>query len=196
MSYLKNIVKFIDDHLTRELLGQKCFSNKKLAGIAQRMTRVSDDVAMIMPCFVNDDGEGEYVGPDCTYSLMTYHRVNTMTTAPANVRSFGDSQRAEGNRADMSMVVFARRDMLRLSSDDLAIKIQSAFPEALEKEIRLYLKLYAANISIQNIILSDLQVFREEYENVAYFLKPEQFLLKVNYTIESAFDKGCFTTCE
>jgi hypothetical protein len=65
-------------------------------------------------------------------------------------------------------------------------------PVAASKQLLKDLTFRAANINVKDINLNDMQVFMEEFQNMPFFLKPEQFLFKINYTIESAFLKKCF----
>lgn len=194
MGYLKNIVQVIDAALEAGLLSDVKFADKKTVGIAQSMVRPGDKTLELLPCYVNNEGEGNYVGPDDDYNYIGYHRVNSLTATKANVnRGYGDGRGYDAHIIRMSYVVFGRRDILQMTNDELALQVQMNFPEALEHIVLEQLQLKACNINVTDIILNDLQVFQDEFQGIQYFLKPEQFLFKVNYTIESAFLKKCFT---
>jgi len=189
-------VAFIDDELQKSSLSRKCFASRKMIGIAQTMPRItSGGVIELLPCYVDNNGNIEYVGPEDYEDLIIYHRVNSIVNGKANLPSFGDIHQTDAHIASMSMVVFGRRDHLKLSNDELSIIIQAGMPEAATRQLIQAMNFMACNINVKDIILNDLLVFREEYENIVYFLKPEQFLFKVNYTIESAFLKKCFINC-
>lgn len=198
MPYLAAIVAEINRELEANLLCDDIFRDRQAHGICQGMVRRKSDGegVEVLPSYVNNEGEAKYVGPDDDYSLIIYHRVNSITVGKAaNIRPFGDDRPADANVARMSLVVFGRRDVLQLSSDALAILLQAAMPDAASDALRKELQFVAANINVSDINLNDLQVFREEYQGIEFFLKPEQFLFKVNYTVESAFLKGCFKKC-
>ena len=188
MGYLQTIVNYIND-----AIAGLC-DNKKIIGIAQGMPRTNGDKIEIFPSYVNDDGEGVYVGPDDDFDLITYHKVNSIIASKGRLKSsYGDDGLHDVHSARISLVVFGRRDKLRMSNDEVAVQIHSLFPEAATKEMIKSMQLRAANINVKDINLNDMQVFAEEYQNVPFFLKPEQFLFKLNYNIESAFLKRCFT---
>jgi len=193
MPYLKYIVSYINQTLNQKLLNDDCFSNKKVIGLAQSLPKNSGERIQLLPSYVDHDGEAQYVGPEDDYDLIIYHRINNITIGKAlNQRAFGDTRHLDAHVAKIALLVFGRRDRIKLTNDELAILLQAAMPEAATKEILKELQFQAANINLTDIILNDLQVFQEEFQNVTYFLKPEQFLFKINYTIESAFLKECF----
>lgn len=194
MAFLKTIVQFINTQLNTALLSDAKYSNKSIIEIAQSLPRDAEKGLQLLPSYVDNNGEAVYVGPDDDFDYIGYHRVNNWTPAKsATLKAFGDAKSVDVNLVRMSYVVFGRRDKLQLSNDELAFYLQMAFPEALDKSLITSLQLKACNINITDIILNDLQVFQEEFQGIEFFLKPEQFLFKINYTIESAFLKKCFT---
>lgn len=194
MSYLATIIDYINDQLVTEVLSNAKYENKQINGLCQLLPRaLGNDKIEIIPSYVSESGEAVYVGPDDDYSLMIYHRVNTITVGKANLSTYGDNRQMDANIARMSMVVFGVRNELQMTNDELAVIIQASTPQAATREVLTTLDFRACNININEIILNDMQVFSEEYQNsVSFFLKPEQFLFKINYSIESTFLKGCF----
>lgn len=195
MPYLKCIVDYINKTLNEELFAGDCFSNRKVIGLAQSLPKNSGEKIQLLPSYVNNDGEANYVGPEEDYDLIIYHRITSILVTRANLKAYGDTRQLDANVAKIGLVVFGRRDKLKLTNDELAILLQASMPQAATKEILKQLQFQAANINLTEIVLTDLQVFQEEFQNVTYFLKPEQFLFKINYTIESAFLKECFKKC-
>ncbi len=196
MPYLKNIVNFINISLQSTVLKDKRFQNSKVVGITQSIVRKKGDAFEYVPSYIDDKGEIKYIGVDDSFDIMIYHKVNTISVSKANVnKGYGDNTAYDANVARMSMIVFGQRNKLMLSNDDLSIYLQSSMPEAVSKKLLNELQFKAANINISDIVLNDQQVFQEEYQGFPFFLKPEQYLFKINYTIESAFLKKCFNTC-
>ena len=196
MPYLKKIVDFINTELSNSLLNTRRFQDKKIIGIAQAMPRKEKNDIQLLPSYVDNNGEGQYVGVDDDYSLIIYHKVNSVTVGKtASGGRYGDGTGYDAHVAKMSMVVFGRRDRLELTNDELAIYLQANVPDAVDAPLLKALQFKVANININDIVLNDLQVFQEEYQGFTYFLKPEQFLFKLNYSIESAFLKKCFANC-
>lgn len=193
MSYIATIVDFINEQLKENLFNCDLYNNQKIVALAQGLPRTNGEKIEIVPSYIDHEGEATYVGPDDDYDLMIYHRLTALTVGKATLKTYGDNKPMDANIARISLVVFARRDQLHVSNDELAISIQAACPQAATKALLQQLQFKAANINISEIVLNDLQVFQEEFQNVQFFLKPEQYLFKVNYTIESAFLKECFT---
>lgn len=193
MAYLKKIVKYINDGI------KGCLPECKslVVDIAEQMVRPAADGKLeIFPSYVNENGEGVYVGPDDDYDVIIYHRINSIQTGRGRVQeSFGDDNLKDTHVVRIGMVVFGMRDSLKLSNDEMAVLLHANFPDAVTKEMLKELSFSASNINVKDINLNDMQVFMEEFQNVQFFLKPEQFLLKMNYTIESAFLKRCFKKC-
>jgi hypothetical protein len=193
MPYLKTIVKYINEALQEKVLSRDTFCRQKVVGIAQSMVRFNGENKELLPSYVCEKGEAHYLGPDDDFDIIIYHRVNSLAVQKGIInKGFGDSKGYDVNTARMSLVVFGRRDKLRLTNDELAIYLQSAIPEAASSDLMDSLQLKACNINVNDIILNDLQVFNEEFQNIDYFLAPEQFLFKINYSNDSAFLKECY----
>lgn len=192
MAYLEQIVKVINDAILEELPTDNVHS----ICLAQQMIRIEGDKKTIFPCQVDKDGEGIYIGPDDDHEIILYHRVNNITVGKSStIKTYGDNKAADVHFANISLVVFGQRDKLKIRNDELALRIHGAMPEAMEKDMTKKMRFFAVNVNVTEIILDDMRVFNEEYTSVGYFLKPEQFLFKINYRIESAFLKKCLKKC-
>ena len=138
----------------------------------------------------------KYVGPDDDYALMLYHRVINISVRKANIsKTYGDDKTFDSHICRMCLIVFGKAGELKIGGDDLAIYMHAAMPDAATKDMLQDMGFNACNINLQEIIINDMQVFQEEFANVPFFLKPDQFMFKMNYTIESAFLKRCFNKC-
>jgi hypothetical protein len=192
MTYLEEIIAEINNAIVPELPSD----NINSVGLAMQMVRVEGEKRTIFPCYVDKDGEGVYVGPDDDHDIIIYHRVNTITVARStNLGKQGDSRGADVHIANVVLILFAQRNKVKIGSDDMAIIVQANMPDAMEKAWIQNKKFFAANINITEMSLNSMAVFNEEYSNVEFFLKPEQYLIKVTYKIESAFLKKCFKKC-
>jgi hypothetical protein len=195
MNYIETISAYINSELNA-VFDNPCITDANIINIAQPLPRAKGEVVEVLPCYVDNSGEAAYVGPDDDYSLIAYHRINMIKTGKANAKAFGDDKQFDANQAQMSLVVFGRRDILQMTAPDMAIYLQAAWPYTVPAAIRQALSFYQVNISINEILLNDMQVFAEEFKNIDYFVKPEQFLFKINYTIESIFQRGCLQKFE
>jgi len=169
-------------------------ANSQVMGIAQLVTRPKDGKDTIWPARYKGNGDCDYAGVDDNYPAVTYHRSLNMALSRVGKSGYGDAAQDTRATHNMSLVVYANKDNLDCSGDQLAMRLQQAFPDTIKGKSGTGLKLVAININ--SIVLSDTQVFGEEYKNVPPFLGPEHILLKINYSIESTYDKRCFNTCQ
>lgn len=188
MRYLNDIVCEINDELRRVMP-----SNSKFAPIATQMMRKGNN-GKIFPSYVDNYGEGKYVGPEDDYDAIVYHRVNSLV--PGRILStWGDGKSLEAIAAKMQLVAFGRRDKIKMSGDEMALKILASIPPKVSSPLISKLNFRSVEVKTADSNINSLQVFQEEFPDSGFFLKPEQFLIRINYTIESVFLKGCFKTC-
>lgn len=165
----------------------KLFENvagAKVYGLAQSMIKDGK----LIPCLVDNTGEGIYIGADNDRPVITYHKNNSITTTLDKTKAFGTSPGAIVNTYANTLIVYLNRKKLKLLPDELFLYIQSAFPDTLKKEP------FTISVKITNVILSSTQVWASEYQR-EFTLPPEANLFALNYTIESSFKKGCFEKC-
>jgi hypothetical protein len=168
---------------------------KQLLQVAQLCKRISQgEKEQVWPAEFSESGEGTYAGVDEDYDLIIYHRAIGMQVSAATTGRFGSEVGDTKNSLQMCMVVYSNRKAQKLSKEELAMKIQAGFPDQLTGKSKPK-NIKTLNINITGFVLNEEQVFNEEYKNVDYFLRPENILIKVNYTIESTFSKRCFKTC-
>lgn len=186
MRYLNDIACSINDGLSANLP-----YHKLLAGVTNSAKRGKD----LFPAYVDNHGEMRYLGPDDDQDIIIYHKVNTIRFGKTGT-AWGNGKQLEQHVAQMSMIVFGRRDKILMTADELAVMVQSVFPERLTNEALSNLNFKSVSFKATDVNINSLQVFAEEFPSTEYFLKPEQFLFRFNYLIESIFLKGCFKTCE
>lgn len=195
MNYLNKIVRSINASLEQSCFKKKPFQNRYVVDVCEVFQRNENEITQSLPGYINHDGEITYVGPDDEYNLIIYHKVNSIFFSKLVKSAYGDSRGLDTQTASMSMIVFCKRDAVRITNTDMALLLQANFPEAASADLLQQLQFKKCSMAIGNAVLNNLQVFQEEYQGVGYFLKPEQFLLKLNYSIESTFLKECFNTC-
>lgn len=195
-TYLDDITGFINTSLEESFLKQKPFQNRLMLGICESFQRKENGVTQLLPGYIKNDGEIDYVGPDDEYNVIIYHRINNITPGKdIGDKGWGDGRGFNSRIARMNMVVFGMRDELQITSTEMGLKLEQSFPEKVGKDLLKQLQFMRCNIAVNDIVLNILQVFQEEYQGVAFFLKPEQFLIKLNYSIESIYSKECFINC-
>ena len=166
------------------------YPGKKIYGITQPMERTQGTETEIIPCEIDSNGEGTYVGIDDTAPLIVYHKLgNAVASTPPPVRSgYGDGEYSV-NTFSGAMIVYFDRKVVTLMPDELFFYIQGALPTQIKlspfKNIR---------ILFQNVILNSQAVYQSEYQN-GQTLDPGKSMIAINYQIESTFSKDCFATC-
>jgi hypothetical protein len=89
------------------------------------------------------------------------------------------------------MVVFLDKPKAKLYPDEFLLIAQANTPERLS--INPYKSIV---ITFGSAVFDSLLVYRQEYvSSDTYKLKEDQYFLKINYSIETTFSKGCFKTC-
>lgn len=190
MKYLNDIVCELNEELSKLLP-----TNSKLAPIATQMVRTGVKSSKVFPSYVDDHGEARYVGAEDDFDVIIYHRALQLLPGKI-ISSWGDGKAFEVLQAKMTMVVFGRRNILKMAGDDMAMRLVTGFPTKASPALINKLNFRSVEFKPTDSNINSLQVFSEEYPDSELFLKPEQFLIRINYTIESVFLKGCFNPCE
>lgn len=157
----------------------------KVYGLAQTMLKDGKYI----PALVDNSGEGKYIGIDDVSPVITYHKLNSITSALNKTNSYGDTPGIITNTHNNTIIVYLNRKRLKILPDELFLFIQARIPDSAQLE-----PFKSISIKITNVILSSEQVWAMEYKR-DFTLPPEANLFAVNYTIESSFKKGCFDKC-
>lgn len=190
MEYIQDITHKIDEALKGHLAFLSESVKVQAMGIVQLVRREKDGKETVWPG-KKVDGNFEFAGVDDDYNAISYHRILALRPTTVTSSGYGDSRGKTKNAVSMCMVLFAKHDCVNMPSEVLALQIQGVLPEQLTIP-----NFSSTLINLNDIVLNEKQVFDEEYKNVTYFIGPEHILLKINYTIESTFQKGCFNKCE
>lgn len=170
---------------TLEPLFAACkISESKLYGIAETVFR--DNISQPE---INERS----VGFDDTYSTMLYHKLSSLNSSIEATAggSYGRSIGYFVNTYGIGMVIFLDKKKTDLYPDQLLQYIQANFPTGLK--VPPY---ESANIRFQSAILDSRLIFTQEYNaNDAYRLKSDQYLFRINYSVELKFDRNCFKNC-
>lgn len=190
MPILNDIVHQINEGLVHDLFSQsKRFIGAKLYGVCEQAIKTGTQKEEF-PSIVDLAGDGKYVGVDDTHNLILYHRKNNIQISDDSQPGYGDNPAGSINTYGMVMVIYFNRSKLKMEADELAVYLQRhILAEPTNKNFH-YL-----SVSINSVILNSQQVFRTEYSNVNYFLKPEHALMAINYTIEGKPNLACFNSC-
>jgi hypothetical protein len=134
--------------------------------------------------------DGKFVGIDDRYPVRIYHRVLSMNSKSAGV-DYGDKVAIISNTYSISMVVFLQHERAKLYPDELLLFIQSNMPDRLKGQPYNDIR-----ITFTGAQLDSQSNWTQEYRTGTHYrLKSDQFLFKINYSIETIFSKGCFKEC-
>lgn len=129
----------------------------------------------------------KHVGIDDKHSVIAWHKLSTITS---RLKDGTGRVYDQVNTYNNSMVVFVNRKGCSLYPDELLLHIQANMPDGVVMD-----PYTSVRIMITNTILDSQTVYAQEYEDSDYRLKEEQYLFRINYTVETTFKKGCFKTC-
>ena len=131
-----------------------------------------------------------YAGADDTQPVSAYHKLISLVSDIAPNTAVGRDAGDMRNKYTNQLVVFVDKKKCDMYPDEVLLVIQSLFPETLKmppyRSIRL---------AWGTVILDTQTVYQQEYTNAQYRMKPNQYLMKINYTVETTFKKGCFRAC-
>jgi len=198
MPYVKQIVAHIDAALKATAFADARFAGSRFAGAVQQVPiRIdSDNRMIIVPATKTNAGEVTPVLPDDRFPLTTYHRLVSLTGAPApKNQQFGSNNDTVTRTCEMVLVVSGFTNKLNLDALDLEGMIDAAFPTALDKGVQTALGLQRCDIAYGGARFESWKVYNEEYIGDGVLLKPHQLLLACRYKIESSYRKRCFNPC-
>jgi len=193
MKYLDYISSLINDTIESVFPCER----KNILGVAQSV-RLDSEIAKarIVPGIYQGIGKDVlYSGFDDKWSVSSYHKAIRTTSRRSTTGGYGDNMNDVVLTHEMQLVLMANVDEIGMTADQLALVIQMVFPDALRSTALPAGGFKAITFNVNSVTLNTEQVFREEFQNVDYFLGPEHVLVKVAYTVESILDKKCFNPC-
>jgi hypothetical protein len=177
MHSIRDIISSLNDSICGLLP-----SGSELNGVAELVPR--DDLTI-------PEIDGKFVGIDDRFPVRIYHRLNSVNSKISPGTGIGRSAGDQENTYSVSMVVFLQKERAKLYPDELLLIIQAGLPERLQENP------YKSIVITFNGAQMDSQSnWKQEYAGgTEYKLKSDQFLFRINYSIETTFSKGCFKQC-
>lgn len=188
MAYLNSIVSEINTGLKKSLTA---FPTAVYAGIVYQITRERSQKTEVIPAEVNDKGEARWITFDDINELSLYHRIANSTYTQFKNQSYGDGYLDFQHQYDIELVVMGDRRKINVRPDELEAAIASNIG-AKEKP---------TGVSFINVLPvsanhNSQTVFRQEFQGVDYYLKPEHILFSIRYRVELRYQKGCISLCQ
>ena len=135
--------------------------------------------------------DGKFVGIDDIYPVRIYHRILSMTSKIDPKGGYGNSSGDVVNTYSIAMVVFLQHQRSGKYPDQLILQIQANMPDILKIVPYKNIK-----VVFTGAVLDSQANWVQEYRSgTDYRLQSDQFLFKINYSIETTFSKGCFKEC-
>ena len=150
----------------------------KAYGLAESVAIRSEE-EMTFPAIILDNGEciNVYAETD-KHDVTLYHRLNSISYQEDSNTAIGDSNGYAGV-ADMSLIIFGKRSAINQYE--------------MEKIARAAIVKDNTN-AIARSEFNMLQVFASEYMGVTFFMNPEYYLFRINYSVTSTFNARCIKT--
>jgi len=175
MCSIRNIISSLNDYLQLP-------KGSDIKGVAELVPRDDHTIPEI---------DGKFVGIDDTYPVRVYHRILSCSTKLVPGSAYGESAGDISNTYSIVMVIFLQHERAKLYPDELLLFIQSQFPDRLTEKPYKNIKVVFSGAQ-----LDSQTTWTQEYGGgTDYKLKSDQFLFKINYSIETIFSKGCFKEC-
>lgn len=190
MPYTDKVIDYIDAQLKATSLSDKRFASGNYFGLMQSMSLADNNFAPAKP---DTNGEMKVAYPNDTNSIITYHRIGSLTYSNAKPAQFGDAKNSVVQSANMIMTVLAFSDQIKLSQSSLEGLIAPGIPSIMSPSPT---DIQSVFLSLQSSRFDSQQIFNEEFKGVKYLLKPTMLLIQIKYLIEMQFKKNCFKICE
>lgn len=196
MQYLKQIVNAINNSIKATLTDNR-FQNAEYHGIAISALHTNDAGQTRLTPLVADNYDNEvWVGVDDTLPLRIYHKTNSIAYSDEPAKGYGDNGNlVKKEVAQMSMIVYGSRSMIRLTPEELEGAVLSGLPSALSNATISQLNLRSCVVRPVGSVLDPVVVYLSEYRTPHYELSPNALFIRVNYNIESTYKTSCFELC-
>ena len=188
MAFLGDIVNGINEALRAKLTA---FPSTYYSGIANPIARKIDNTYEFIPAIILTSGEARYLTFDDIDEMGIYHRIVSSSYTQDKNQSYGDSYTSFQQNYDIDLIVMANRSRVEVSPDVLEAAIASNFPAGDKPPGVNYL-----NILPLSANHNSRSLFSQEFQGVAYYLKPEHIFFSIRYRVELKYVKGCISLCQ
>lgn len=194
MPLLSTIVSNINAQIQAKLNDQ-AFQVSQYNGITIPITRTSskDGKTSTFPAVrIPNSKDGKMVILDDKYNLIAYHKLITNNYSIVETDDFGDDYSMIKQVTQMQLVIWAQSSKIGfLAEHELEAFISGAIFG--EMKLKPFYTLFVAPTSTnfdKNVI------FNQEHKGVDNILQNDHLYFTINYTIESTFDRKCFSICD
>lgn len=183
------IVTLLNNSLRLQFAAKR-FQKGSFDGIAELVKRDEETT----PCIVSNNGDITKLVIDDTKPFQVYHR--TLKAEFENSKEdFGD-RRSISHSASMLMIVIGDRNRLQLTKEDLIAGVTAGWLLVLPKSSLNTLDIKSCDIVPGSFNTDRESVYKGEYANAVFSLKPNYIMFSFSYQIVTQVDQACFTLCE
>lgn len=192
MPFIAETAKAINEALRHGSLNNSKLQPLRMEGVATVLGRKRSSDAQIetMPALVASDGNVQLIEPNDRYNLIVYHKVISSVHGQQKADSFGDFYSLRSS-TEMQMIVIGNSKRIGAGATSIEPLMLLGMPAKVQgmngtREMQI--------IPISSV-LDTIQVFRSEYPQSEFFLKPADFMLSIRYRVEGILDKRCIEYC-
>jgi hypothetical protein len=193
MPLLSNIVANINAQIQAKLPSQE-FQMAQYSGITIPITRTlkENGTATFPGVRVPNSKDAKAIVLDDKYNLIVYHKLVGNTYSVVEDEDYGDDYSIVKQVTTMQMVVWAQSSKVGFLSEH---ELESAISGAIFGQMNLkpFFSLFVAPTSTN---YDKNSLFGQEFKGVSNILQNDHLYFAINYTIDSTFEKDCFSICD
>jgi hypothetical protein len=192
MPFIASIVSYINDYMKANC---SVLTGGAFYGLSSVVARKKDSTAPLeqFPAILVDHTQYKTIEPNDKQALIIYHKLLSNTYTKERKDGYGDSYLFKCT-TDLQMIVWG--DSKKLGIDqELEAVIMYSMPNALDRAALMQLTFRNCLITTASSNMDRLQVFRQEYPQSQFFLKPNHQFFSIRYRVEATYDKACMDMC-
>ncbi len=192
MPFLDKIVDRLNKHWLNSSLKFIPEGKVQALGIAESFIDVrgenEEEKQVKYPAIVDNDGEVKMIDIDDNFYLILYHKIDSITNGQTT-KGYGDQMNVL-ETANMSLVVFAFINKLRLSSHRLEAILKDSLPENTKITSADGEFLQRSSFKVANSSFDKLALLQREFSEVELNFST-LIAFEMKYQIISTWNKGC-----
>lgn len=191
MQYSHQIVSAINKQI-QSTLSDARFSNSEYHGIAV----LAKDGDNLRPLITSHYDTNKFITADFQIPLRIYHRTIGISRRKDVKIGYGDNDTEIKEETTMALIAIGNRSLIQLTPEELEAAIVASMPANLSKATRSQLKLKSCIITPTTSILDPVEVYMQENKTDIFELPPNSLMIRINYSINSTYDRACFSLCD
>jgi hypothetical protein len=172
----------------------KGFNPGQYLGLTSLLGRKKDNGNIeVLPAYLDAEGNYRLVEDFDLNNILIYHRIISTAYGVRKKGSYGDGY-VQSSVSEMIMVVISNMEKTRLRAESLESMVIFGMPDSTSPQTTNDLQLNSL-ITPKASVMDKILVFKQEYPNTDFFLKPHHQMFLIRYSIDQSFDKRCIDAC-